>query len=659
MDLGNRLKHSLVVYAALPVYIALAVFNIALGGVLLQRQNAILQDLAARAAARFDLRLQEAATRLHVLAGLPLVDSQLTAAARLRSSSLQRQEEMEEIRRAWPGLARDDTRVREVLDNTVGEMFQRLSVRDLSVARILLTDRRGFLISASDKPALYDMSAEPWWALARDRTGGTLVSEGVTAGGVLGLALAVNISPGRSFGGILREEVHLDRLTAGVLPEEYASSSAVLLAGRLVVRAAGEADIPQEVFALLGARVNQENEASGRLKGVRYASRTLETPVVWAEPVAVVVARPGGPVPAGVMGAVTGSLAVSVLIAIGWTMFCRKHMGSSFLTPHRELLEAGDWILRTALGRPSVLQPPSALDHTQSLSPKASPLQKELQSWLHRLLQDLHDEYTSHTYEMQRDLSLARDFQQAYLNRPYPKVPVVHVAGRLRLDFCHRYEPALALGGDFYDIITLAPDCAGVFIADVMGHGTRSALITAILRTLIDDLSPQGRNARHFLTEMNKQFCGLLKSVPNPVFASAFYFVSDTTARVATFSSAGHPAPFHIRRSVGRVTRMEVPMPRGSALGLLADGSFTGGYTRLIDGDLFLFFTDGVYEARNVHGEEFGIARMESVLHKLMYRSAREIVDGLMESISNFVSYEPISDDICMVAVEVTTKTVS
>jgi len=357
-------------------------------------------------------------------------------------------------------------------------------------------------------------------------------------------------------------------------------------------------------------------------------------------------------VPAGIL-LVLG--VVSVFMVKGWERYVGRLYRNAVVTPHRELLEAGDWILRTALGRKSLLLG-SGLSAASKVSPEVTPIQKDLQKWLHRLLQDIQDEYVAQTEEMQRDLSLARDFQQAYIDRAYPKIPAVHVEGRLRLEFYHRYEPALALGGDFYNIITLGPDSAGVFISDVMGHGTRSALITAIIRTLIDDLAPQARNARHFLTEMNRQFCALLTSVPNPLFASAFYFVADTTARVVTYSSAGHPAPFHVRRSVGRINRLEVPMPRGAALGMIPDEQYTGGYARLIDGDLFLFFTDGLYEAHNIHGEEFGIKRMEEVLRRDMYKNAKEIVDGMMDAVSSFVSYEPIMDDICIVAVEVTSK---
>jgi serine phosphatase RsbU (regulator of sigma subunit) len=260
------------------------------------------------------------------------------------------------------------------------------------------------------------------------------------------------------------------------------------------------------------------------------------------------------------------------------------------------------------------------------------------------------------TLEMQRDLDLARDFQQAYLNRPYPMIPAVHIEGHLRLEFYHRYQPAYALGGDFFDINPLARDCAGIFVADVMGHGTRSALITSIIRTLIGDLAPAGRNARHFITEMNHQFCDMISTSPQPLFASAFYFVADTTSRVATFTTAGHPAPFHISRGLRKITRLEVPSPQGAALGLIPKEAYTAGHCRLVTGDVFIFFTDGVFEAANKDGDEFGLGRMEKVIRKHMYKPVSTLVDYIMDDLHEFVGKEPILDDICMVAVEVITS---
>jgi serine phosphatase RsbU (regulator of sigma subunit) len=259
--------------------------------------------------------------------------------------------------------------------------------------------------------------------------------------------------------------------------------------------------------------------------------------------------------------------------------------------------------------------------------------------------------------ELARDMDLAKDFQQALLNRPYPEVPAVHIEGRLRLEFHHRYQPTMAVGGDFFDIIPIGNDCAGIFMTDVMGHGVRSALITAILRALILELQPQARNAPHFMKEINREFAEILNALPTAFFASAFYMVADTTSRIATFACAGHPPPFHLHRDRARVSRLPVPQPKGAALGLIGNEHYPGENVRLFDGHTFIFFTDGVYECTNPEGEEYGLARMEKVFQSHIYKSTPEILDALIQSITTFVRGEPLADDVCLVAVDVTTKT--
>lgn len=308
-----------------------------------------------------------------------------------------------------------------------------------------------------------------------------------------------------------------------------------------------------------------------------------------------------------------------------------------------DALEAGHWVLRQTKGASIALTPDA-------------PIEVQLDRWLEQVRKASEIPAPDVNKEMAVDLELAKDFQLAYLNRPYPVIPETHFEGRLRLEFHHWYQPALALGGDFFDITPLASDTAGVFVADVMGHGARSALITAILRTLLRDLKSQGRNARHFITEVNKALCEAVRSFPQPLFASAFYFVPDTTSRVATYATAGHPAPFHVRRSMGRLTRLSVPAPHGAALGIIPKEEYTGGHIRLIENDSFIFFTDGVYEAANSQGEEFGLTRMEEVIRSQMYKSATTIVEHMERAVREFVGDTPLSDDICIVTVDVTTK---
>ncbi|MBU1693131.1 MAG: PP2C family protein-serine/threonine phosphatase [Verrucomicrobia bacterium] len=363
--------------------------------------------------------------------------------------------------------------------------------------------------------------------------------------------------------------------------------------------------------------------------------------------------------PSATAGGISGVLVPLFLVLLflvagaAWTLLCFYAFRRFYDEEQHEMLQAGEWVLNRALGRRIVRDPKEKVSDREGT---LSPVQQNLNDWLKGLVEEMREKQKSQSLELQRDMSLAQDFQQAYMDRPYPSVPAVHIPGHLRLTFAHRYQPASALGGDFYNIVPLASDCAGVFIADVMGHGTRSALITAIVRTLMDDLIPQGRNARHFVKELNRQFCVLLQNVPGTMFASAFYFVADTTSRVATFASAGHPAPIYVHRGLGQLHRLDVPMPRGAALGVIPEEDYTAGYCRLNDGDLFVFFTDGLFEAHNEAGEEFGIQRMEKALMKLMYQPGKVVVDGLMDAVLAFVGKEPVADDICIVAVEVSAK---
>lgn len=354
-----------------------------------------------------------------------------------------------------------------------------------------------------------------------------------------------------------------------------------------------------------------------------------------------------GAYPLGVLGTVSVVLLclVALVLIAALVLCCRGPRGVVGLVGSSGK-HAGSWVLE---------QVRQHVPDADQLEPAA--LKEALDSWLAAEKdRAVAERGAMLSGEIQADLDLARDFQFAYINRPYPKIPETHLEGRLRLQFYHRYEAALALGGDFFDLIPLAPDTAGVFVADVMGHGARSALITAILRTLLRDLRSQGRNARHYITEVNQELCEIMKSFPQPLFASAFYFVPDTTSRMATYSTAGHPAPFYVHRATGQITRLNAPPPHGAALGLIPNEEYSGASVRLVDGDCFIFFTDGVYEAANVEGEEFGLDRMKQVIRKYIYKSNQVIVDELMTAVQDFVGTAPVNDDICIVSVDVTTE---
>ncbi len=340
-------------------------------------------------------------------------------------------------------------------------------------------------------------------------------------------------------------------------------------------------------------------------------------------------------------------LAGAVVLVLSWRKSARYVLSLSGATA-----EAGVWIMKQAFGNVPD-DNPILSEHPWVRDPQdpGGEISRALRDWLDRAGSG---GITSPQHaELNDDLAMAREFQHALISAPPPEVPAVHVAGRLRLDFHHRYKPALAVGGDFFQVSAVGNDCAGVFIADVVGHGVRSALLTSVLRALILQLQPIARNASFFLKEMNRHFSDTLSNLPDPLFASAYYFVADTTSRVANYSSAGHPPPILINREMNRISTL--PTKAGAALGVFGQQDYPGETVRLIDGNSFIFFTDGVFESRNASGEQFGLARLEKTIQANVYKKTPEILDAILRAIEFFTNGAASEDDICLVAVDITT----
>ena len=124
--------------------------------------------------------------------------------------------------------------------------------------------------------------------------------------------------------------------------------------------------------------------------------------------------------------------------------------------------------------------------------------------------------------QMEEDLRMAREIQQAIIPQQYPCFPQSASPEQSALRFCHRYLPTGAVGGDFFNIRPLSDTRAGIFICDVMGHGVRSALVTAILRALVEELTPVATDPGELLGQINRDLRSILKQSGTPLFTTAF-----------------------------------------------------------------------------------------------------------------------------------------
>ena len=254
---------------------------------------------------------------------------------------------------------------------------------------------------------------------------------------------------------------------------------------------------------------------------------------------------------------------------------------------------------------------------------------------------------------LEEDLDMAREVQQAFLPRQYPRFPGSLSSRHGSLHFEHLYRPAAAVGGDFFTVLALSDTRAGVFICDVMGHGLRAALVTAIVRGLIEELRPKASEPGLFLTELNRGLIAILRRVDEPLLSTACYVVADTDTDEVLFARAGHPIPLRVRREARCVEQLcSEDDARGPALGLFDDTVYSATRCKLEYNDLMLLFTDGVYEVMTRDGDVFGLKALGGAVKKRMNLPAGELFEGVLEEVQSAASEEDIQDDVCLLALE-------
>ncbi len=260
--------------------------------------------------------------------------------------------------------------------------------------------------------------------------------------------------------------------------------------------------------------------------------------------------------------------------------------------------------------------------------------------------------------QMEEELAMAREFQLAFLPHKYPSFPRGVSPERSRLRFCHCYRPSGSVGGDFFEILALADTQAGLFICDVMGHGVRAALVTAMIRSLVEQLKPFALDPGKFVTEINRALTDLLHQTDTTMFASAFYAVMDVGAGLLRYANAGHPSPIRLRRDSATAEMLTFPPgSSGPVLGLLEDSAYRTAEIALSPGEMVLLYTDGVFEVPNDTDEEYGQERLVEAVRARAQVPANQIFDELLDEIRQYSATKEFADDVCLVAAEFTPKT--
>ena len=255
--------------------------------------------------------------------------------------------------------------------------------------------------------------------------------------------------------------------------------------------------------------------------------------------------------------------------------------------------------------------------------------------------------------QMETDLRMATELQQALMPSTYPTFPADAAAGATKLRFCHRYLPATLMGGDFFHIARLNEDTAAICICDVMGHGVRAALITAMMRAMIETHSVEAPEPGRLLTQLNSEFTGILKQTGTLVFVTVLYFVINIKTGTARFARAGHPPPLRVRRSSDEVQTIIMGADSaGPAIGIIRNAQFKTTEMKLAPGDFLLFYTDGIIEVEARDGCQFGVKGLRESVRSNLDQPTESLLDAIVSDVYKFGDSTVLTDDACLVAAE-------
>lgn len=238
---------------------------------------------------------------------------------------------------------------------------------------------------------------------------------------------------------------------------------------------------------------------------------------------------------------------------------------------------------------------------------------------------------------MERELELATEIQQRFQPSAPPQMDSYELQG---ISFAC-YE----IGGDYYDFIPRHNGKMLIALGDVSGKGTAAALLMSSLHAAIHAQTMAGAELPEMVRAVNEY---LASNTPSNRFITFFVGELNPDTGELSYINAGHNPPL-VGRADGSVEELD---SGGFPLGIMPGAEFELGSINLKEGEAVIVFSDGVSEAENVAGEEFGIDRLSDVVKKHIGRSASGLRDKIESSLSSFTGTAPANDDITLVIVK-------
>lgn len=239
-------------------------------------------------------------------------------------------------------------------------------------------------------------------------------------------------------------------------------------------------------------------------------------------------------------------------------------------------------------------------------------------------------EHLAEKQRLQGQLEVARQVQLELLPASDP-----HLSG---FDISGYNYPSEEVSGDYYDWVKFLDDQLGIVIADASGKGIPAALLMAFLRASLRSAAHTGYAPHIAMTKVNFL---LWESTERNQFVTAVYGILDSVNKVFVYSNAGHNPLLHLRKN-GEARFMDFgDLP----LGMFENTNYHQHFLKLEAGDILAFYTDGITEATNHDGKEFGTNRLAYTIEENRHKSAREIIEAVYRQVSDFAENFDLGDD--------------
>ena len=688
IGLRGKLVIALVITAAVPLVIGIVVLHTAGFRYLLAERGRAHAAEAHHLAGSLEQEVEGQATSLK---------SWLTADASLLAFTVREnlalavrvpteiEAETKEIDAAWAEWNVTEPQVHAVLTNSGAASLQAFLALHPLVAEVLATDSLGRVIASAHKSSDYNQADESWWVKGQALASGGTWTDSLhldQSAGVYSIDLVMSLHESGQFSGVIKMVIDATPLFERIATERehlHERVEVVLPDGRILAR------LSVDDYESLSSRIDPEIMISMQDGGDAWTIISDHGEGEWMTGFAVIhlPGRRQAELPAGfvlistnrdtVVGpvrqqllwvAIAAGLGVGLFALAGYQVVSRK-----ILWPLEDLKRAARAVTDTAQLRhgddrsqeemqESRLAAERGLHSIKAIhtGDEIEELAGDLSVMTSRVLdyhREMESEVAAKTAVIREDLEMAREFQNALMPTVYPEVPPSGTTSPLRLHFSHVYQPSAMVGGDFFDFIEFDDCRAGVLIADVMGHGARSALVTAIMRGLVRDRSGSRIEPGEFLIEVNQQLHDVISRSGQDLFVTAFLMILDTRESIVEWAVAGHPAPLRVRRGSDSPPQPLWANRQGQpALGLLPDAHYQTHQETLQSGDVFLLYTDGIMEAENPEGKEFGVSGLTGSFASALSGLPAELLGTIIGDLTVHLDGQACEDDVCLVVVE-------